>query len=285
MPIIHARDIYYILEEYDYMFGVIRGNDIENLRSSFCELDMPVTLHGLLHSRNIEKKLYALITLGNLRDSIAWGSILRCLDQEQAVISLSAARALVLIDPERAVNEIVPVLLKRKDWPWANVAHILKLAGPKLVCKKLFELILEIEEAKRASLLRMYGLLRCEEEYPVTAKILARATEDKVASVCLNISQDPDIIHLAREYTRHKRWHVRMNAAVAIGRFGDKSDLPQLLDLLKDAEWWVRYRAAQAILALPTVDKAFIHSLRANLNDPYADDIFVQVLNEDACYE
>ena len=280
MPDIIARDIYYLLEEYDYTFGIIKGPELEKIRQSLYQIDLPLSLYELLHSRNIKKRLYALVTLGNLRDRTAWGRIVSCLGEEQAVISLAAARALVLIDPQRAVNEIIPEILARKDWPWANIAHILKLAGPKLVCKKLSEIILQASETQQSSLLRMYKLLQCEEEYPVTVKVLANAMEDKVVSVCLNISLDPDVTHLARENIQHQRWHVRMNAAVALGRFGGKDDVPLLIELLKDPEWWVRYRAAQAILAMPHIDSLFIQKLRANLADRYADDIFVHVLNE-----
>lgn len=281
-PAIRRRDVYFILDEYNYMFGLVKGNELEQLRSSFYELDMPVSFYALLHSRDMQKRLYALIALGNLQDKPAWGSIVQCLNQEPIVISLSAARALVLIDAEKAVNEIIPALLQRKDWPWANVAHILKLAGPKLVCRKLFDLIQEVESQRQASLLRLYDILRCEAEYPVSSKILANATDDKVASICLNISQDPNIVYAAREYIRHSRWHVRMNAAVALGRFGDRTDVPGLVELLKDSQWWVRYRAAQAIVDMPFIDENYIQTLRANLNDRYADDILVQVLNEGA---
>ncbi len=279
-PEVRTRDIYFILEEYDYLFGLVKGKDLERLRASFYELDIPVSLYSLLHSRDVQKKLYALITLGNLQDKTAWGGIIKCLEEDQPVISLSAARALVLIDAEKAVNEVIPVLLHRKDWPWANVAHILKLAGPRVVCRKLFELIQGIEAGSQASLLRMYNVLRCEEAYPVSTKILATATDDKVASVCLNISRDPNVIHLARDYVRHSRWHVRMNAAVAIGRFGDETDIPLLVGLLKDSQWWVRYRAALALVSMPGVDRVFIQSLRANLDDAYADDILVQAIKE-----
>jgi len=279
-PSIKRRDVFYIMEEFDYIFGLIRGTELERLQQGFRGLSLPISLKKILKSRNIKKRLFALITLGNIRDEDSWDLIVKNLAQSQPAISLSAARSLVLINPHRAVNEIVPILLNRKDWPWANIAHILKLAGPILVCKKLSEVILHATVSKQASLLRLYDVLKCEEAYPVTCKVLSQSSEDKVTSVCLNISRDPNILYLAREYARHERWHVRMNAAVAIGRFGHEEDIPLLVSLMKDSQWWVRYRAAQALLGLPCMDHVRVQQIRMTLNDKFADDIFVQALNE-----
>ncbi|MDH5446865.1 MAG: HEAT repeat domain-containing protein [Gammaproteobacteria bacterium] len=279
-PKIKRRDMFHVLEEFDYVFGIVRGNDVELLRQGFRELKLPVPLNKILKSYNLKKQLFALITLGNIRDASAWDQILKSLSQSQSAVSLTAARSLVLIDPQRAVNEIVPIILKRKDWPWANIAHVLKLAGPKLVCGKLSELILNSNESKQAFLLRLYDVLKCEEEYPITCKVLQQASEDKVASVCLNISQDPNIVYLARDFARHERWHVRMNAAVALGRFGNEEDITILIELMKDSQWWVRYRAAQSLLGMPDMNHGRVQQIRDVLNDGFADDILVQAMNE-----
>ena len=279
-PSIKRREVFYVMEEFDYIFGLIRGTELELLRQGFRALLLPISLKGMLKSHNIKNRLFALITLGNIRDADSWDLIAKHLAQSQPAVSLSAARSLVLINPERAVNEIIPIILNRKDWPWANIAHILKLAGPKLLCEKLSELILHATENKQASLLRLYDVLKCEGEYPVTCKVLKRSSEDKVASVCLNISQDPNILYLAREYANHARWHVRMNAAVAIGRFGNEDDVSLLVSLMKDSQWWVRYRAAQSLLGMPIIDHVRVQQIRMSLDDKYADDILVQVLNE-----
>lgn len=279
-PKIERHEIFYVLEEFDYVFGLIRGNEVEALRKGFLSIHLPVSLRKILKSYNVKKRLFALITMGNVRDVESWDLIVNHLSKSQPAISLSAARSLVLINPERAVNEIVPIILNRKDWPWANIAHVLKLAGPKLICKNLSELIFGAAENKQSSLLRLYDVLNCEKEFPVTCKVLSNASEDKVASVCLNISQDPNILYQAREYASHERWHVRMNAAVAIGRFGNEEDVSVLIGLIKDEQWWVRYRAAQALIDMPFVDHVRIQQIRNVLNDKYADDILVQVMNE-----
>jgi len=280
LPKVKRSEVFYVLEEFDYVFGIIRGSEVDSLRKEFGKIIFPSPIKNYLKSFNVKKRLFALITLGHIRDEDSWDLIVELLVQTQPVLSLSAARSLVLINPERAMNEVIPAILQRNDIPWANIAHVLKLAGPKVVCRKLSGLIFDTLEMRQASLLRLYDVIQCEAEFSITTRILSRTVEDKVKSVCLNISQDPGIVFQARQYAHHDRWHVRMNAAVALGRFGKEEDIPLLTGLLKDSQWWVRYRAAQALVSMPFVDHGKIQQIRADLKDRYADDILVQVLNE-----
>jgi hypothetical protein len=52
--------------------------------------------------------------------------------------------------------------------------------------------------------------------------------------------------------------------------------------LLADREWWVRYRAAQALVELPWLKRADLEALHATLDDRYAADMLAQVMAEQA---
>jgi HEAT repeat protein len=75
-------------------------------------------------------------------------------------------------------------------------------------------------------------------------------------------------------------WQVRVQAVKALGRIGDRSDTARLALLLADREWWVRYRAAQALVELPWMKRADLDALRASLEDRYAADMLAQVVAE-----
>lgn len=278
---VNSRDIYFILEEINYVFSVIRGEEVEKIRSACSELGLHDHLLKFLKSKNIRKKLYALITLGNMLDHKAWDDIEKSLSHKQTIISLAAARSMVQIDPEKALQYILPLTLVRKDWPWANIAHIFKLAGPARICQPLAELIQTMPVAMQASFLRLFEIVRCEEISPVTQIILEKTDDDKVASVCLHISQDPKILPFARHYSKHQRWHVRMHSASALGRFGGNNEIPLLIELLKDQEWWVRYRSAQALVSMPFLTNDKINNIRETIDDRFARDIVDQVLSEE----
>jgi HEAT repeat protein len=71
-----------------------------------------------------------------------------------------------------------------------------------------------------------------------------------------------------------------MQAATLLGRMGHAEDAGRLEKLLGDAEWWVRFRAAQALVRLPGVGARNLEQIRMRLIDRYARDILGQVVAE-----
>jgi hypothetical protein len=49
---------------------------------------------------------------------------------------------------------------------------------------------------------------------------------------------------------------------------------------LSDREWWVRYRAAQALVELPWLAQAELRALQDGLTDRFAADMLAQVVAE-----
>jgi len=79
----------------------------------------------------------------------------------------------------------------------------------------------------------------------------------------------------------HEDWQGRVQAARALGRVGERSDAARLTRLLGDPQWWVRYRAAQALRELPLLAQADLDAVRASLTDRFALDMLDQVLAEE----
>ena len=71
-----------------------------------------------------------------------------------------------------------------------------------------------------------------------------------------------------------------MQAAKLLGRMGRTEDAGRLEKLLADKEWWVRYRAAKALVRLPGVTVADLEQIRLSLQDHYARDILDQAIAE-----
>jgi HEAT repeat protein len=90
----------------------------------------------------------------------------------------------------------------------------------------------------------------------------------------------PDTIDDVRALLAHHDWQVRVQAARALGRIGERADAQQLLALLADPQWWVRYRAAQALVDLPALSRQDCKSMCAALTDRFAADMLAQVLAE-----
>jgi HEAT repeat protein len=59
-----------------------------------------------------------------------------------------------------------------------------------------------------------------------------------------------------------------------------KEDAGRLEKLLADEEWWVRYRAAKALVRLAGVTAAELEQIRARVHDGQARDILDQAIAE-----
>jgi len=73
---------------------------------------------------------------------------------------------------------------------------------------------------------------------------------------------------------------VRVQAAVTLGRLGEDDDEERLVPLLSDRDWWVRYRAAQALSLLPHMREPKLKTIQAAQSDPFARDMLAQVMAE-----
>jgi HEAT repeat protein len=73
---------------------------------------------------------------------------------------------------------------------------------------------------------------------------------------------------------------VRLHAAQALGRLGTREDEWHLRRALADSQWWVRYRAAQALGNLPFMDVDRLRRITEDVEDRYGRDILRQVIAE-----
>lgn len=268
------------IEEWNRMFGSVRGENLTPLKKIANRFRVDYFARSLLRTRRLRNRLLAIITLGNMQEYSAWDDLKELLADPHPIVSITAARALIHIDSKHAIEHIVPLILKRDDWTWSNVAHLLRQASPLEVCSHLAQLATDAPIDKQPGILRYLESTQCLQFTTVIKEILSTTKDDRVASVCLHIISDPAALKDIRRYISHERWHVRMHAASALGRLGDQGDLMTLLEMTEDESWWVRYRAAQAIFNLPKINIDDIKKYRDDKKDKYARDILTHVFAE-----
>ncbi|MGJ8689741.1 MAG: HEAT repeat domain-containing protein [Gammaproteobacteria bacterium] len=81
-------------------------------------------------------------------------------------------------------------------------------------------------------------------------------------------------------YLSHKVGFLRVQAAKALGRIGELSDIPLIEPLLSDRNWWFRFRAAETIVRLANGDNALLEQLVDKQEDKYAAEILRHVISE-----
>lgn len=129
----------FFLEEWNRLFGTVRGDHLEVLVRLAHRLRVGYFARRSLNRKNMRVRLFAILTLGHMREYAAWDELVDLLKHPHSILSLTAARSLMWIDAKNAIGLIMPYILNRNDWPWSNIAHILKQASPDDVCEILSE--------------------------------------------------------------------------------------------------------------------------------------------------
>lgn len=238
-------------------------------------------LHRAIDQGAFHNRIMAIIAAGHLKSRKPFDKLARLLGDNSPIVSLSAARALMKIDPERAVRLVVPRIVDRNDWVDGGIAQMLGEAGPKLVGPELSMTTLQVNDGVASRLVRFLAGIDPAAAMPVIRTILSEAHDEHLVSTCLQVMSDGTELDTVRKLLRHPRWHVRMHAATAMGRFGGPRDMPDLQPLLQDSQWWVRYRSAQALRKLAGA-RDDLQRIRDGLGDRFARDILEHVIAEQA---
>lgn len=232
-------------------------------------------LRGSYHDRAM-----AIIALGHLRDHSTFDELVPFLNDHSPIVSLCAAHALGQVDPPQAMAMFVPMILERDDWMPGNVAHILARNGDGSAVRELDSALLRANTSTMVKLVRFMADIDPGHAAGVIRQLLDSSVDDHAVSVCLQLVSDKQDRERVAGFLGAPRWHVRMHAASALGRIGEAADARRLEPLLADRVWWVRYRAAQALLALPGMGTAALRQVQQRQSDAYGRDIIDQVLSE-----
>lgn len=281
LPALRRGDVFDGLLLWNHLQGSVRGDARERLNGFARAAGLDRAARRLLARRGLRSRLIAIVTLGQLGGEDIRPVLRRLAHAAHPVLSLTAARALVQIDGEAAVPALMPMFAARTDWPANRVAAILREAGPDAVSQSLLDALAVSGLEQGARLLGFFELAHPSVVMPAVRALLAHAdTDDRLLAAALRALKDPQALPSVRALTMHPRWHIRMEAAKALGRLGLPEDLLRLERLLGDPQWWVRLRTAQAIARLPFVRRPDLEAMRDRQRDRYARDILAHVLAE-----
>jgi HEAT repeat protein len=282
LPKLARRDAGEFIGFWNSLHDWLRGDSALRLIAVARELDIPSHAYWLLEHGSLRERVSAAAALGHLREAGAFDAMDRLTHDRRPLLSITAARALVEINPEAAIPRLLPLIVERADWPPARVAGILREAGPAHVSQPLAAAIRDAAPENAATLLRFSDVMRPEDSLPLVRDLLAESRNEYLLAAALRAVRDPRALPQVRALTRHPRWHLRMLAAVALGRFGAAEDATRLVEILGDAQWWVRYRAARTLAHFPGMSAERLHAIQVSHPDRYARDILAQVIAESA---
>ena len=282
ISVLKRRDFFLFMNCWLDFQESLSGHALIRMNGLARQFKLHVYARRLLQRGSMRQRLVAMVFLGDLRDRFSWPVLEELLSNENSLLSILAARALIKIDQERALPIVFAELVRREDWPEARVAVLLRsVLTAELATSSLFDALQNSTDSGAIKLLPYVDHMYNEEKNRILRILLERSNSDRLTSRILKRIQCGHELDLVRHYVGHSRWHIRMQALAALGRIGTREDISLLLERLGDGEWWVRYRAAQALIKMPGMTRRELQIIHDNLEDSFARTMLEQTLIEE----
>ena len=286
MPTFRRRNLRDFMHLWIHYQEMLRGESTERLNQALLDSGFLPLIRKQLRRGSFEDRLLAVTLLGHHRDVQSLKLIDQLLDSASPLLSMTAAKALARIAPEQAQHKIVQMLIQRRDWVPVRVLLMLKLTDP---CLK--QALLDTIQREAAQfppyLLRLVQYLENlpnNQALAVTQKLLANQNQQDsdgdLIAAGLRLICHPAEMETARKFFDDDHWAVQVQIASLISRLGSASDAHHLVKLLDSSQWWVRYRAAKALVNLPYMNHRAIKRLAKTRKDLFARNILQQILAE-----
>jgi len=205
-------------------------------------------------------------------------------DDPNPYASLAAAKAMMRIDAEAAAPTVVLQLARRVEWSPARVAAMLREVEAGAFSAALAAEATTPRTRNSPRFIRLLELCYPQDALPAAREILDQATDEETICACLHVLATSVIRGPGARAPPHgppgvERSNPRRHV---IGAIAELDDWPAIARRLSDPEWWVRYRAAQALAGLPGMNTRRLLELRDQQTDRFARDILDHVLAESA---
>jgi hypothetical protein len=281
LPALPAADEDTFLLLWNQLQDAVRGSERTRLATLAERLGARELARARLRRRDALGRLLGLRTLGYLGLGADYDEVARALDDRRVYLALAAAKALVFIDPRTAPADVLPRLAMRPEWPLALFATVLGGADPGELAARFRALEPQLSSEQLVRLLPLVSVLEPSAAESILGALLGTSGDPEVLAAALKRARSPALLPAVRGLAGHEGWTVRTQAAGALGRIGGPEERDLLVAMLADRQWWVRFRAAQALASGRFGEPAELRALAAGLGDRYARDMVEQVLAEE----
>lgn len=261
LPKLKAGQYILFMRLWVYLHESVRGEAAQHLNEVARALGIDVFARKLLHRGSRRHKLLAILSLGHLRDSLAWNELRLLADHPDGLLSVNAGRALIQIDPRAGVQSLMPLIVRREDWDITRVASFLGPAREPFL-PLLVESIPQVPQNMLPRVLRLSKALRLKLPTQTMFHLLGATQHSDVVVAALPMAESRDLVGEVRRCTAHSDHRVREHAIRQLAVLGDASDVKLLTDLMEDPQWTVRLAAAESLAVLPFISNEELAALR-----------------------
>ncbi len=244
-----SRDVRLINEIAVDLSGSVRGETRQRLLGMLEEAGCRKAALAQLNARQERLRIQAVETLALFDGEDVMQALSAALDDPSAYVSFAALKALV----DNGVEIPIPELIGKLDIGIKVKARGLREVFRKLALNSMPEFI-EIAASDRPEAVRLLAIdaLGAANDFSVVP-LLAGLIDSDLLNIraeslrALTAIGHPDAMEAVLKGLGDEAWEVRVQAAICAGRIGLAGAMPLLAGLLEDGEWWVRYRAANAL--------------------------------------
>jgi HEAT repeat protein len=279
-PKLRRRDRQEFLRLWVYTRSMLEGAAADRLIGLVQSLGLTEFVRAQARHAHLGTRLVSMQALGYLRDAESVPELVAATDDENTLVSITAAEALAAIDPARGMAVLIPKIARRRDWPRTHVFRVLQRAGSAVISEPLYRYIRAAAEEDAAYLLQFAEIAEFDVRDALAGELLRSSSNPELLAAALKLATGHAPVPRIDLLLAHPAWYVRMQAAKLLGRMGRAEDAGRLVNLLADEEWWVRYRAAKALVRLRGASAGDLEQIRLRLHDRYAIDILGQALAE-----
>ncbi len=282
---LEKSELPHFLYEWNYLHESLAGESKKGLNELADALRLDGMTIALLKSPFLDKRILAVNTLGNLGKEDAYGELEKLLADRDPIISSWAWRALFRINTEKTIEKHLDLIAEREDWSPIFVAKVLQEIDADTLSRPLCRLVettygRTLKERQMSRLISYLVLVHVTDYTELVNRILLETDQMEVIIACLRLVNSDDDLTRIRALIRDERWEIRMQVVITLARLGHAEDVELILESLNDTDWWVRYRAANALFSMPGMTEKKIEKLARSLPNRFARDILQQALTE-----
>lgn len=284
LPQIKPYERLLVLEFWQQVERVIRGESRDRLHELAYLLQIPQIARRFLESRQIDRQLIGISVLGSLKEQSSLAKLQAMVKKKNSYLSAAAAIALVKINIEQCSELVSCSICDRLDWSLALVVELFSIEGNDLLISRSIDKIWQLSDAKLYRVFRALEVSQKHQLLPLIPELLHHFSDrEEIIAVCLRILssyKNAEHLDIIREYIEHPSSSIRVQVANGLSQMGTVEDESRLVSLLADPVWWVRYRAAQALVRLPSMNLTRLEQIKQSESDTFARDILTQVIAE-----
>jgi HEAT repeat protein len=204
-------------------------------------------------SDRVEIRARAIQTLGTLGLPDYAARVIAALDDPSPLVAMVAARTLALTGSHAHARAVLQKLPRFSGWNKRFLASMLAAMGPAVAPALRDGLSDERADARsRAVLAEALHLQGDPSAADVAAAVLATTSDRELLASVLRLLRDvgrPEHAEAVRAHVHSPDPVVRAQALRALGAVGDHSDIPCLVEAMRDSSPWAALHAAEGVRA------------------------------------